>query len=140
MGVKKRFTATQVADAVKQAKGYVSKAADLLDCDPRTIYNYADQYEMVRDAIAAVREKRHDYVESKLMSRIDGEDTTAIIFYLKTQCKDRGYVERQEMTGKDGGPIESEQKIKPDLSKLSVDELLALRTLVAKTSNEATDA
>lgn len=94
---KRKFTATEVADAIKQAKGYVSKAADILGCDSKTVYNYAGQFETVRDAIAAVRERRHDYVESKLMSRIDSEDTTAIIFYLKTQCKDRGYVERQEV-------------------------------------------
>lgn len=48
------------------------------------------------------------------------------------------FTDKTELTGKDGEAIQVASK--PDLSKLSVDELLALRTLVAKTSNEATDA
>ena len=49
------------------------------------------------------------------------------------------FVDRTELTGKDGGPVE--HSVKPDLSKLSVDELRALRALVEKTQNEGnTDA
>lgn len=40
------------------------------------------------------------------------------------------FTDRQEVTGKDGGPIE--QSIKHDLSKLDVDELKAMRAMVAK--------
>lgn len=37
-----------------------------------------------------------DMAEGKLMKKINDEDTTSILFYLKTQGKDRGYIERQE--------------------------------------------
>lgn len=50
------------------------------------------------------------------------------------------FADRTELTGKDGGPIQSEQSVKPDLSKLTVDELLQLRTMVAKATDAATDA
>lgn len=44
------------------------------------------------------------------------------------------FVDRTELTGKDGGPVE--HSVKQDLSKLSVDELRALRALVEKTQDE----
>jgi GTP cyclohydrolase II len=43
------------------------------------------------------REKRHEWVENKLMQQIKNDNLTAIIFYLKTQGKHLGYVERQEL-------------------------------------------
>jgi hypothetical protein len=34
-----------------------------------------------------------------------GTDASAVIFFLKTRGKKRGYIERSEVTGKDGTPI-----------------------------------
>jgi len=112
---KKRYTANEVIDALQEAKGYVSKAAGILQCDPRTVYNYRDEYKSVAEAWDAIREARHDSVESALAGRIAAGDTTAIIFYLKTQCKQRGYVERQEVDVR-----------ARDVSKLADDELKAI--------------
>ena len=42
------------------------------------------------------REGLKDFAEGKLMQQIDGGNITAIIFYLKTQAKDRGYIEKVE--------------------------------------------
>lgn len=38
-----------------------------------------------------------DYVESRLFQNIKNGDVTSTIFYLKTQGKARGYIERQEV-------------------------------------------
>ena len=46
--------------------------------------------------LAAARETAIDHVESKLMGAIDDGNVTAIIFFLKTQGKSRGYTERSE--------------------------------------------
>ncbi len=48
--------------------------------------------------------------------------------------------ERKELTGKDGGPMQVEQRTKPDLTKLSTDELLQLRQIVTKASDGVTNS
>jgi hypothetical protein len=45
---------------------------------------------------------------------------------------------KQEVTGKDGGPIQTEQR--QDLSRLSLDELIQLRAIVAKTDEDTESA
>jgi predicted transcriptional regulator len=46
---------------------------------------------------------------------------------------------KSELTGKDGGPIRTENTQKPDLSKLSLDELLQLRQMMSKTTDGITE-
>jgi len=105
--VEERLTQGRIIEAIAQTKGYVSKAAQLLGVTSQTIYNYRDKYPKIAAAIQEEREQRHDYVESRLMDRIEIGEIAAIIFYLKCQAKSRGYVERQELTGPNGGPVES---------------------------------
>jgi hypothetical protein len=105
MAKKNGFTAAQVIDALEKGEGYVSKTASLLGCSPRTVYNYRDRFPTVAEAWAGIRERRHDFVENKLHMLIKDGNVAATIFYLKTQAKDRGYVERQELTGAEGRAI-----------------------------------
>ncbi len=99
-----RFTAQQVADALRQARGFVSVAARQLGCAAKTVRRYCDTYEVCKQAQVDAREAMIDLAEGKLYQNINDGDNTAIIFFLKTQAKDRGYVERVEQTGADGGP------------------------------------
>lgn len=103
-----RYTAQEVALALKESRGFVTGAARKLQCSRRTIYRYLKESASVQEALADSREERHDFVENKLMTAIDEGNVTAIIFYLKTQCKDRGYIERTEHTGESGGAIRIE--------------------------------
>ena len=98
------ITAKEMINAIKQARGFVTQAADILDIGRTTFYRYLKKYATAQQALSDTREKRHEWVESKLMKAIDGDNLTAIIFYLKTQGKHLGYVERQEFTGADGQP------------------------------------
>jgi hypothetical protein len=108
MAKKNGYTAAQVIAALEAADGYVSKTASLLGCSPQTVYNYRNRFPTVAEAWAGIRERRHDFVENKLHMLIKDGNVAATIFYLKTQAKDRGYVERQELTGADGGRLQVE--------------------------------
>lgn len=101
-----QFTAQQVADALTQAKGFVSVAARNLGCADRTVRSYIERYAVCKQAVTDARESMIDIAEGRLYQNINSGDNTAIIFYLKTQAKHRGYIERYEHTGKDGGDIQ----------------------------------
>ena len=98
-------TAAQMIAAIEQAQGYVTQACDILGISRTSFYNKMKGFETVKQALEDTREKRHEWVESKLMKAIKEDNLTAIIFYLKTQGKHLGYVERQEFTGKDGDEL-----------------------------------
>ena len=51
------------------------------------------------------RETMLDNAETELYEQVLGGNIAALIFFLKTQGKSRGYVERQELTGADNGPL-----------------------------------
>ena len=99
------ITAERMIEAIEEARGFVTKASDILGISRKTFYVYLKKYQTAQQALDDTREKRHEWVESKLMKAIDEGNLTAIIFYLKTQGKHLGYVERQEFTGKDGNEL-----------------------------------
>ena len=102
---KRRYNQQQIIDAIIKAEGFISAAASALGCDVGTVYNYINRYPKVKQSRDDVKYRRDDFVESRLMKQIKSDNITAIIFYAKTQMKHRGYVERVEQTGADGGAI-----------------------------------
>ena len=103
---KKRITVDLVLASLRASKGMVSIAARRAGCDRSTIYEYIKKYPSVAAALADERETMTDTAELALYSAIQDKEAWAVCFYLKTQGKGRGYVERQELTGPNGAPIE----------------------------------
>ena len=93
---KNGFTAEQVIRATEGSGGIVTQIAKRLGCSRMTVYRYMEKYATVALAIQEEREGLLDIAESELLKQIRGGNMTAIIFFLKTQGKRRGYVERQE--------------------------------------------
>ena len=105
MAKTQQFTAQQVADALTQAKGFVSVAARNLGCADNTVRNYIERYAVCKQAVTDAREAMIDYAEGKLYQNIQNNDTVSILFFLKTQAKQRRYVERTEVTGANGNDM-----------------------------------
>ena len=99
---KQVFTAAQVVEALTKNKGMVYYAAKSLGCSHTTIYNYAKRYASVREAMEAQDGEFVDTAELKLRQAVINGEAWAVLFALRTKGKERGYVERSEVTGKDG--------------------------------------
>ena len=102
------LTAEKMISAIKEAKGIVSDACKILNCSRQHFYNKMREFTTVQQTLESIREQRTDYVEGQMMRLIDELNPTMIIFYLKTQAKNRGYIERSEVSGPDGSPIKTE--------------------------------
>jgi hypothetical protein len=108
--IKKGPSHEELLAAIDDLHGNVAAIARRYRLSRRTIKRRCDRSPSLREALEDARETMKDNAESSLYSRILSGDITAIIFYLKTQAKDRGYIERVEHTGKDG----AELVVKPD--------------------------
>ena len=100
------LTALEASEAIKKTRGNISQAAKRLGVDRSYLHRFINKHPSVKTAVNDAREGMKDFAESKLMEGIEEGNTALIIFYLKTQAKDRGYVERQEVTGAEGSKIE----------------------------------
>ncbi len=83
--------------ALEKNLGVITSACKASNIPRRTVYNWLQKDEKFKVAVDDIQEVALDYVESKLLSNIKAGDTTAIIFYLKTKGKSRGYIERKEI-------------------------------------------
>lgn len=76
--------------------GNVSEACNAIYINRSTFYRWCDADPDFRQAVDDVREGLLDMTEGELLKLIKKGDVTAIIFYLKTKGKKRGYVEKTE--------------------------------------------
>jgi hypothetical protein len=102
---RERYTPEQVAEALRKTKGLLFLAAKHLGCEPETIRNYCKRYPSVQAAREIERGQLIDEAEMKLWQSIKKGEAWGITLCLRTLGKDRGYVERQEVTGQDGHEI-----------------------------------
>ena len=97
MANKNKYTLEQIKDAVTKAGGFISIACKSLGCTRRTIYNYLEKYPELKEVVADIREHYLDIAEASLIQKVKDGKTPELLFYLKTQGKNRGYVEKQQL-------------------------------------------
>ncbi|HKB04835.1 MAG TPA: hypothetical protein VKD90_21610 [Gemmataceae bacterium] len=127
-----RLTVPLVRDAINKYHGNVSAVARAFGVSRTAVYNYIRRYPELREVLTDARESLKDNVISRFYAdclKDDPRYQTSRIFFLKTQCADRGYVERHELTGKDAGPIQTTE-VPYDLSRLTDEELDQLDQLL----------
>lgn len=92
----KSYSKKTVIKAIEGSGGLMATIAKRLNCKWDTAKKYVQKYDLWKE-IENEKESMLDMAEGKLLQNIQSNDNTAIIFYLKTQGKDRGYIESQEM-------------------------------------------
>lgn len=113
--------------ALKKTRGIITEACEQVGIDRRTVHRWREEDEEFALDMAAIGEEALDFAETKLFERMEGytfseqklvdgvpfditkhwpPDTTALIFYLKTKGKKRGYIEKTEIEYSDGAIIE----------------------------------
>lgn len=97
-GVKNKIALLKKAaiQALYQHRGNVSLVCQSLKIGRSIFYKWKREDPEFSEAAENVIEFHIDEVENALKKKIDEGDITAIIFYLKTIGKRRGYIERRE--------------------------------------------
>lgn len=90
-GRPKRFTAQEMADALRAVAGIQAAAARALHCDVSTVKRYVREYPTVKEALEEARDGIVDLAESQLLIKLREGHWPAIKFVLQTIGRDRGW-------------------------------------------------
>ena len=133
-GSKKRPSDQVLRRTIESKAGIVSAVAEALQVDVRTVQRWKQGSQRVARMFEDVLVARLDLAESTIIKAIRRDNITAAIFYLKCHGKHRGWVERQEITGKYGGPIGKSTVEEILLKGLSDEELGRVSEIMEKAS------
>lgn len=100
--------------ALEKSLGNVTTATKAVKIARSTHYEWYNGDAEYAKSVDEISEVALDFAESQLFTRMQGGSDAAIIFYLKTKGKKRGFIERSE--------IDVSRKA-PDFSDLSTEEI-----------------
>lgn len=95
-----------IEKAIRDKRGNVSAVARSFGVSRNAIYDRVQKSTRLQTALAEARDSMLDNAETELYDQALTGNTTALIFFLKTQGKSRGYTERQEVEHSGSVPIQ----------------------------------
>ena len=101
-----RVTIQQIEEKLIEGNGNTSAVARACGVTRQAIQQRIQKSPKLQKLVAELLETKLDTAEDKLFNNVERGEGWAICFFLKTQGKKRGYVERAELTGAEGGAIE----------------------------------
>lgn len=104
-GRKESWTIEEVGRALALSGGIANRACKKLGCDPKTVRRYIERHPELEAICNECREGLKDDAEDQLAKAVRRGEAWAVKFFLLTQARDRGYVDRKEVTGADGEPL-----------------------------------
>jgi hypothetical protein len=108
-----------IGESLHKTHGNMALVAQMLGCSREAIRVRVEKSEELQKILHEERNAVIDVAEGALQRAVLNGEGWAIAFTLKTIGKTRGYIERveQEITGKDGGPIEIKPYISPEAAE-----------------------
>ena len=129
----------KLLDSLKECSGIVTFACEKVGLSRQTFYRWYREDAEFKERADAINELQIDIAEASLLKKIQKGDITAIIFYLKTKGKSRGYTERKEIVAPDGVGVQVTGK-DFDVSKLSEEERKVLLGIAEKKDQAAKES
>jgi hypothetical protein len=106
MSVQNEHTKKEKFLTLYRKTGNISNSCQAANIGRTTFYEWKSEDENFAQAVSDAKDAFDDLAEMKLKQMMLGDESkgmdanpTLLIFYLKTQVKHRGYVERQEFSG-----------------------------------------
>lgn len=103
----------QIASVYAKKAGNVSATCAALGIDRNTFTAWRRKFPELNSLLTEVDESLIDFSENKLIECINERNLTAIIFYLKTKGRNRGYIEQVDQNIK-MNPFEELMRELPD--------------------------
>lgn len=98
-------------EAFEESKGMTTTSCMRVGLTKDTVIAWRKKDKKFDAAITAIQEKNKEWVEGKLMTLVENNNTAAIMFYLKCKC---GYQEKQKIEVEQTGQID----IKAEIDKI----------------------
>ncbi len=100
-----KHTLEQVLVGIAGSLGIKKVIAQKLNIHRNTVELYLRRWEAAREAYNEEVNTVGDMAESVIIRSIQHEEVETAKWYARMKLKDRGYVERQEISGPDSGPL-----------------------------------
>ena len=117
----------KLLQCLKDCVGLISNACTKANISRGTYYNWYRSDPEFKAKADEIKELTDDFFEAALIKKVQDGDTAAIIFCAKTRLKHRGYSERFEITGADGGDVLVNHKV--DIDSLTDEQRNCLLTI-----------
>ena len=94
-----------VLEALEKSLGVVTTACRVVGIGRTTFYEWMQKDPEFAKSVKDIEGVALDFAESQLHKQIGDGVPSSTMFYLKTKGKKRGYIERQEISGVEGMPL-----------------------------------
>lgn len=95
----------KVEKALRKYHGILGKTAEACGVSRPTLNKFIAKHPHLKEVRQEVDENLIDVAEANVVGALDGGDMKTTRWFLERKGKDRGYVTRQEQTGKNGEPL-----------------------------------